>query len=803
MVSRHIFFLPPCWSLLLLTSLWIAGLDCPLLLGARPQVNSPEMLQDAELTDVTFVDPDRGWAVGDRGVIWQTVDGGRHWSLQSSRVNCRLESIQFVDGRHGWIAGGRTHPYTHQSEGVLLVTADGGRHWTPVPIVTLPALRKICFLDQRHGWAVGASSAMYPAGIFRTRDGGRTWSTLPSRRVEGWQAADFHDHQPGAVAGSRGHVGWVAVNQLKLVSNPPWGNRTIRSLRMASPSDGWLIGDRGLVLISRDGGLHWQKPPVALPPSVEEQFDFRALALAGNHCWIAGSPGSRILHSNDGGQTWEVFSTPQSLPIDALTFLDTQRGWAVGAMGTIMATRDGGKTWRVQRRGGERAALLGVYSHVTSVPWESLAELAGNQGYLSAVEVLDRAEGVLGRRAVIDHEQRFQEAVTSIGGSAGRLDGPFTFPAPALKLTAQQIVKQWDHSSDSSSLQLLEEQLVRRIRQWQPDVVLTEAASPLAERSAAQLTHQLVLRAAELAADRTIFPEQISVAGLEPWSVKKVVSTLKPGTRGSLNISSEQLATRLGLSLSDCAFVARGLVSKRYDQVPTLQGFRLSINRLPQDLGKQGLMSGIRLTPGGAARRLLSVPPVTNLDRLNQLIQKRRKVDQLLLRQVTQPERSVSWLAQLQDLTRGMETHQVAEVLYQLGVRCHASGHPDLAVEVFRRLVRDCPNHDLTLAAYLYLVQSHASGEVAWQQSSRNQSVVRQGKSLTAREQKELLLKSVTDTKARAADPSNRENPLAVNRSSDVSAGLPLTASRRVAHDSWIAQAIVFGKQVQRLYPQL
>ena len=95
------------------------------LVAERPQVSSPEMLVDAELTDVTFVDPDRGWAVGDRGVIWQTVDGGRRWSLHTNRVDGRLESIQFVDGQHGWIAGGRIRPYSQQSQGVLLSTADG------------------------------------------------------------------------------------------------------------------------------------------------------------------------------------------------------------------------------------------------------------------------------------------------------------------------------------------------------------------------------------------------------------------------------------------------------------------------------------------------------------------------------------------------------------------------------------------------------------------------------------------------------------------------------------------------------
>src|SRR5437868_1957139 len=53
---------------------------------AQPDAAPAEWLQDAELTAVTFVDADHGWAVGDRGVIWHTSDGGRTWKLQKSGV---------------------------------------------------------------------------------------------------------------------------------------------------------------------------------------------------------------------------------------------------------------------------------------------------------------------------------------------------------------------------------------------------------------------------------------------------------------------------------------------------------------------------------------------------------------------------------------------------------------------------------------------------------------------------------------------------------------------------------------------
>ena len=103
------------------------------LARAEPISLPPEMLEDAELTDVFFLDADRGWAVGDRGVIWWSEDGGRNWQLADSPVNCRLESVWFVDEHHGWAVGGWAHPYSHRTSGVILRTENGGRRWTRIP----------------------------------------------------------------------------------------------------------------------------------------------------------------------------------------------------------------------------------------------------------------------------------------------------------------------------------------------------------------------------------------------------------------------------------------------------------------------------------------------------------------------------------------------------------------------------------------------------------------------------------------------------------------------------------------------
>src|SRR5262249_52070162 len=112
---------------------------------------SDPMLADAQLADVTFVDRAHGWAVGDRGVIWHTSDGGRSWALQRSGVDCRLSSVFFLDRRCGWAAGGYMQPYTQLSVGVVLATSDGGEHWAPKSARILPAVERIGFFNRQQG----------------------------------------------------------------------------------------------------------------------------------------------------------------------------------------------------------------------------------------------------------------------------------------------------------------------------------------------------------------------------------------------------------------------------------------------------------------------------------------------------------------------------------------------------------------------------------------------------------------------------------------------------------------------------
>jgi photosystem II stability/assembly factor-like uncharacterized protein len=115
-------------------------------------------------TAVSFVDARRGWAVGARGRIFATRDGGRTWRAQVSNVESDLLDVKFTSASEGWACG---------TEGALLHTRDGGAHWNVESSGTPHTLERLCFIDNTRGWAVGFGGTIISYN-----------ANIPSRRPE-------------------------------------------------------------------------------------------------------------------------------------------------------------------------------------------------------------------------------------------------------------------------------------------------------------------------------------------------------------------------------------------------------------------------------------------------------------------------------------------------------------------------------------------------------------------------------------------------------------------------------------------
>jgi photosystem II stability/assembly factor-like uncharacterized protein/tetratricopeptide (TPR) repeat protein len=676
--------------------------------------------EDATLRDVHFVGDQHGWAVGDRGTIWHTADSGRSWQIQESNVTCTLNSVWFVSPTHGWAGGAEYSPYTPGSTGVLLQTRDGGQTWQRDPSLMLPGLRSIKFFNAQQGWAWGESSSLFPAGLCVTDDGGRTWTPVNTGSVQDWSTGDFIDPHTGAAAGSLGRLAVVRRRRVEPSRTPDVGLRNVRRLKLTAPESGWLVGDGGLVMHTADLGRTWQLPSGDTRGVLHDELDLRAVEVQGANIWAAGSPGSRVAVSNDNGATWQSFRTGQQLPIEDLVFVDAQRGWAVGAMGMILHTADGGHTWRRQRNFGTRVAILGLFSDPAAAPLEMFARLSGNDGYLSTVEIINRRDIDAGSLSFAAQNDRAAAALSAVGG--GPVDTSWRFPLrqPGVHRNPAQWLAGWDRVNDGQAMSRLEMHLVRQIRQWRPEIIVTHAASLRGDDPLGHTINQLVLRAVEQAGDATRYPEQSAQLGLEPWRVRKVFGAIPDGKLGTVNVTTSQLAPRLGASLAEAAQTPRGWLETTYRPSPAAIGFQSLIDTLPQGVGQADFFSGLNLSPGGEARRLLADVPDASADLMRRQAQKQRNLQAIL----TQSERtnldSGRYLAELAQLTMGLDSRMAGDVLYQLGQHYAQRGEWESAAEAMQLIASRHADHDLARPALTWLVQNYASSEVAWQVKRRS-----------------------------------------------------------------------------------
>jgi photosystem II stability/assembly factor-like uncharacterized protein len=211
-------------------------------------------------------------------------------------------------------------------------STDGGRTWRPASLalpgtVAAPSMA-LSFADERHGWLVFTSRDQ--TDLFRTADGGLTWQLLGS-----------HPIIPSVMA----YAGDMTVMAYAK-------DMAATGLSFADERRGAALAATGTaILLTDDGGQTWRHQPLPV------NGRFVTFTPAGD-IWLVS--GENVLHSADGGLTWQ---SHQVMRLDhgggitspagwrrfnhqPLRFLTLSRGWTALSDGTLVVTDDGGHTWR-------------------------------------------------------------------------------------------------------------------------------------------------------------------------------------------------------------------------------------------------------------------------------------------------------------------------------------------------------------------------------------------------------------------------------------------------------------------------
>jgi photosystem II stability/assembly factor-like uncharacterized protein len=254
---------------------------------------------------------------------------------------------------------------------VVLLQAPAMK-WTPLTSGVATRLRGVSAVNDRVAWASGANGT-----IVRTADGGATWRRL---MIPGSEKLDFRDIDavdektayvlsigPGDASRIYKTTDAGAIWRQQFVNRDP--KAFFDAMAFWDASRGVAVSDsvdgQFVVLTTGDGGRTWTRVPASsLPPALANEGFFAAsgtnvAVVRPNHVWIGtgAAAESRVLHSADGGRTWEVARTPlasgPSSGIFSIAFANASQGIVVGgdykaesaAVSNAAMTSDGGKTW--------------------------------------------------------------------------------------------------------------------------------------------------------------------------------------------------------------------------------------------------------------------------------------------------------------------------------------------------------------------------------------------------------------------------------------------------------------------------
>ncbi|MBV9345748.1 MAG: sialidase [Gammaproteobacteria bacterium] len=275
-----------------------------LLLGAGARAEAPLPAEHARLAAQSLLIAiaaagSRLVAVGDRGVIVLSDDGGAHWrQADAVPTQALLTGVCFFDARRGLAVG---------HDLVVLSTLDGGRSWRRThyePEAQHPLLDVWCGPDGR-ALAVGAYSTFLVSS-----DAGASW-----------EARDFDALVRGAAAA--GAPGGYHLNRIA---------GTVERL--------YIAGEAGHLYRSEDGGAHWR----ALPSPYAGSF-FGVLPLADDAVLAFGLRGS-LFRSGDGGASWERLDSGTPAMLDGGAALDAAHVALVGLSGVVLVSGDAGRHFR-------------------------------------------------------------------------------------------------------------------------------------------------------------------------------------------------------------------------------------------------------------------------------------------------------------------------------------------------------------------------------------------------------------------------------------------------------------------------
>lgn len=248
-------------------------------------------------------------AVGDRGLVLRSEDGGAEWTREVVPGAAAIFGVALV-GETTIAVGGQGSIYVHSA----------GAGWKKVETGTKERLLNVAGNKDGLAFAVGAFGT-----VLRSDDFGQTWRN----GAPDWRCVGDVNAGGGSLSGAAGEPTMFAVQV--------FDNGTV-----------FIGGELGFILRSLDGGSNWQMVNQAIASVDTIAATVNAVRVRDDGVGFAVGQAGLLLKTEDLGATWTPVQAPTTGNLNSVDSLSNGSVIAVG-MRTAVRSDDDGRTWTEMR----------------------------------------------------------------------------------------------------------------------------------------------------------------------------------------------------------------------------------------------------------------------------------------------------------------------------------------------------------------------------------------------------------------------------------------------------------------------
>jgi photosystem II stability/assembly factor-like uncharacterized protein len=261
-----------------------------------------------------------GITSGPNGYLFKTTNFGENWNAIHKSHSEYLSYLKFDSENNGIVV---------DRMGSVLKTYDGGNNYIQKSQPGSYILTGFYFSDTSDGYGVGASGR-----IMKTVNGGTNWTQLTTGITTSLSKIHFNSGL-GLAVGYYGIILRTNNQGNNWTSQTSTTNNWLKGVYIYSSSSAFVCGENQ-ILKSTDDGMTWQSKTVGM------SLDMQCIHTPnGGNVWAGGD---KIYYSSNSGDNWSMQFNPEK-PINAMKFINTSVGYAVGTFGYAIKTTNGGQNW--------------------------------------------------------------------------------------------------------------------------------------------------------------------------------------------------------------------------------------------------------------------------------------------------------------------------------------------------------------------------------------------------------------------------------------------------------------------------